>query len=200
MDNPDGVTISQYGFSAIRNKKLRKKCEKIGHAETWKANARGVNLNNNFPAGFKKGKAKKAHYMNYYGKKAGSEKETKALMKFINEINPNAVLNIHSTGSIIYWDFDVEQKLHDKLQEMAEKIHSYNKYMLMPRDDSTEAGGGFADWIVYKKKIPSVTVETGNEACPLPHSEYKSIYKKNHDMFMWFMTEFYRPVQKGEQS
>jgi hypothetical protein len=72
--------------------------------------------------------------------------------------------------------------------------------MLMPRDGSTKAGGGFADWIVYKKKIPSVTVETGTEACPLPRSQYKSIYKKNHDMFMWFMTEFYRPIKEGEQS
>ena len=52
MDNPDGVTISQYGASGIRNAKLRKKIQKIGHFNTWKNNARGVNINNNFPAGF----------------------------------------------------------------------------------------------------------------------------------------------------
>lgn len=48
MDNPDGVTISQYGASGIRNAKLRKKIQKIGHFNTWKNNARGVNINNNF--------------------------------------------------------------------------------------------------------------------------------------------------------
>lgn len=190
MDNPDGVTISQYGFKAIRNKKLRKICKKAGHAKIWKANARGVNLNNNFPAGFEKSKKRKPHYMLYNGKKAGSERESKALMKFIGQIEPDAVLNLHSTGSVLYWDFDVEGQLHDKQQELAEKIRSFNSYLMMPKGRSTEGNGGFADWVVYKKKTVSITVETGVTPCPLPHSEYKSIYKRNRDMFRWFMTEY----------
>lgn len=191
MDNPDGVSIAQYGFDSIRNKKLRKLCKKIGHAKIWKANARGVDLNDNFPAGFqKKGMKKKPSYMSYPGKKAASEKETKALIRFVNKIKPAAVLNIHSTGSIIYWDFDVQQALHDKLNHLASKINSFNKYPMMPRNGSTSAAGGFADWINYKKGIPSVTIETGSVKCPLPHSEYKSIYKKNNKMFRWFMTKY----------
>lgn len=190
MDNPDGVSISQYGAEGLRNKKLRKKCKKLGHNEVWKANARGVNLNNNFPAGFMKKKKAKAHYMKYFGKKAGSEKETKALMKFIDEIQPQTVLNLHSTGSILYWDFNVEGKLHDNLYELASKINSFNGYTMMPKGQSTDAAGGFADWLVYKKGITSVTIETGTVHCPLPHSQYKTIYKKNNKMFRWFMTEY----------
>ncbi len=190
MDNPDGVSISQYGFEAIRNKKLRKKCEKAGNAKIWKANARGVNLNNNFPAGFIKKKKKKPHYMNYFGKKAGSERETKALMKFINEIEPKAVLNLHSMGNVLYWDFNVEGEMHDSLREFAEKVSSFNKYALMPKSGSTDAAGGFADWLVYKKGIVSITVETGSVRCPLPHSQFKTIYKRNNEMFRWFMTEY----------
>ncbi len=190
MDNPDGVSISQYGFDAIRNKKLRKKCEKIGHSDIWKANARGVNLNNNFPAGFIKKKKKKPHYMNYFGKKAGSEKETKALMKFINEGKPEAVLNLHSMGNVLYWDFNVEGKLYEQLSEFAGKVASFNKYALMPKSSSTDAAGGFADWLVYEKEIISITVETGSVRCPLPHSQFKPIYKRNNKMFQWFMTEY----------
>lgn len=190
MDNPDGVSISQYGFDAIRNKKLRMKCEKIGHSDIWKANARGVNLNNNFPAGFIKMKKKKPHYMNYFGKKAGSEKETKALMKFINEVKPEAVLNLHSMGNVLYWDFNVEGKLYEQLNEFAAKVASFNKYALMPKSSSTDAAGGFADWLVYKKEIISITVETGSVRCPLPHSQFKLIYKRNNKMFQWFMTEY----------
>lgn len=189
MDNPDGVSISQYGFSSIRDKKLRKKCKKLGHSDIWKANARGVNLNNNFPAGFHKYK-KKPHYMYYFGKKAGSERETRALMKFINRVVPRAVINLHSTGSILYWDFSVEDKLHEKLYALASRINSFNKYMLMPKGTGTNMAGGFADWLNYKKEITSVTVETGTVMCPLPHSQYKSIYKKNNKMFRWFMTEY----------
>ena len=190
MDNPDGVSISQYGFQAIRNKKLRKKCEKIGHSDIWKANARGVNLNNNFPAGFIKKKDQKAHYMYYFGKKAGSEKETKALMEFIEEVKPEAVLNLHSMGNVLYWNFNVEGKLFESLREFAGKVRSFNKYTMMPKSGSTDAAGGFADWLVYEKGIVSITVETGSVKCPLPHSQFKPIYKRNNKMFRWFMTEY----------
>ena len=190
MDNPDGVTIAQYGFSSIRNKKLRKICKKAGHADIWKANARGVNLNNNFPAGYKESEERNPHFMAYNGKKAGSEKEAKIMMKLVNDVKPTAVINLHSTGSILYWDFDVEDPLHEKLYEMASKIHSFNRYTMMPKTGSTSGNGGFADWIVYEKKTPSVTIETGTVPCPLPHSQYKKIYKRNYDMFLWFMTEY----------
>ena len=191
MDNPDGVTIAQYGYKGIRNKKLRKLVKKAGHAKIWKANARGVNLNDNFSAGFTtENKKKKAHYMNYPGKKAGSEKESKALMKFIKKAEPDVVLNLHSTGSIIYWNFNVEGNLYDKLEKLATKVNSFNKYPLMPKGGSTNGAGGFADWLVYKKGIPSVTIETGNVVCPLPHSQFKKIYKENNEMFRWFMTEY----------
>lgn len=191
MDNPDGVSISQYGFDAIRNKKLRKLCKKIGNAKKWKANARGVDLNDNFPAGFQKNpRKKKPDYMAYPGKKAASEKETKHLMRLINETKPKAVLNLHSTGSVIYWDFDVDEELHDKLYQFASKVNSFNKYMMMPPNGSTRATGGLADWLNYEKGIASITIETGTVECPLPHSQFSTIYKRNNKMFRWFMTEY----------
>lgn len=191
MDNPDGVSISQYGFDAVRNKKLRKLCKRIGHARRWKANARGVDLNDNFPAGFQKdGRRKKPDYMAYPGKKAASERETKMLMRLVHDVQPQAVLNVHSTGSVIYWDFDVDEKLHDKLYQFAVKVNSFNDYILMPPNGSTRATGGFADWLNYEKGIPSITIETGTSECPLPHSEYASIYKRNNKMFRWFMTKY----------
>lgn len=190
MDNPDGVTISQYGYRGIRNKKLQEKVKKIGHFRTWKNNARGVNLNNNFPAGFSKKKKKKPDAISYPGKKAGSEKETKALMKFIETVKPDTVINLHSTGSILYWDFNVVGELHQKQYNLARKIRSYNHYRMMPKGASTDGRGGFADWLVYKKKLPSVTIETGSVVCPLPHSQYAPIYKRNRKMFRWFMLQY----------
>lgn len=191
MANPDGVTLAQYGFESIRNKKLQKRCKKIGHAKVWKNNARGVNINYNFPSGFsKKKKAKKPDYYSYPGKKSGSEKETQALMRFVNRIRPSAVLNIHSTGSVIYWNFNVSGSLYQRLYNLAYKVRSFNKYRMMPKSGSTNASGGFADWLVYGKKITSITIETGSVRCPLPHSQFASIYKKNRKMFLWFMTKY----------
>lgn len=190
MDNPDGVTISQYGYQGLRNKKLQKNVKKIGHCRIWKGNARGVDLNNNFPAGYSKKKQQTPNYAGYPGSKAGSEKETKALMKFIRSMKPSAVINLHSTGSVLYWNFNVDGELYQKLNNLAVKIRSFNGYRMMPKSASTNPGGGFADWLVYEQSIPSVTVETGSVACPLPHSQYRSIYKKNNEMLRWFMLKY----------
>ena len=52
--NPDGTAISQRGFNAIRNKKLRSALRKMGGSSSrWKANARGVDLNRNWNVAFK---------------------------------------------------------------------------------------------------------------------------------------------------
>ena len=191
MANPDGVSLAQYGASVIRNEKLRKRCEKIGNFSIWKNNARGVNLNYNFPSGFsKKRKSKKPDYLSYPGKKAGSEKETKALMKFFKKVNPDASLNLHSTGSVLYWDFNVSGERYRRQYYLASKVHSFNGYRMMPKSGGTNANGGLADWLVYNREITSVTVETGTVRCPLPHSQFASIYKKNNKMLRWFMTKY----------
>lgn len=191
MINPDGVTISQYGFGSIRNKKLRKICKKTKRpARTWKGNARGVNLNLNFPGGWNtKNKSKKPDGMTYPGEKAASEKETKAMMRFVNSISGlREALNYHSTGSILYWNYNVEgtPALYDRQKALAEKINQFTGYRLMPKSISTDPNGGFGDWLIYNKKIPNVTVETGSVMCPLPHSQLGKITRENSSLLSWF--------------
>lgn len=195
MINPDGITISQSGFGALRSKSLRKICKKAkAPARTWKGNARGVNLNFNFPGGWnKKKKAKKPDGMSYPGKKAASEKETKVMMRFINGLSGvKAALNYHSMGSILYWNYNVEsdEALYARQSSLASKVNEFTKYRLMPKSISTDPNGGFGDWLIYNKKIPNVTVETGSVPCPLPHSQLKKITGENSDLLNWFIGEF----------
>lgn len=192
MINPDGVTISQYGFGAIRSPKLRKICQKTkASARTWKANARGVNLNFNFPGGWNPdNKAKKPDGITYPGKKAASEKETQAMMKFVNRISGwKGALNYHSTGSILYWNYNVESdaSLYQRQSSLAYRVNYYTGYRLMPKSISTDPNGGFGDWLIYNKKIPNVTVETGSVMCPLPHSQLKKIIKENSSLLEWLV-------------
>lgn len=191
MINPDGVTISQSGFGSIRNKKLRKICKKTKKtARTWKGNARGVNLNFNFPGGWNtENKSKKPDGMTYPGEKAASEKETKAMMKFVNNISGlREALNYHSTGSILYWNYNVEgtPALYSRQKALAEKVNQFTGYRLMPKSISTDPNGGFGDWLIYNKKIPNVTVETGSVMCPLPHSQLGKITRENSSLLSWF--------------
>ncbi len=195
MINPDGIAIAQSGFGAIRSPKLRKICQKTKASHrTWKANARGVNLNFNFPGGFnKKGKPKKPDGINYPGKKAASEKETKIMMSLINRYSGwRGSLNYHSTGSILYWNYNVEDmpSLYGRQKALAEKVNSFNHYRLMPKSISTDPNGGFGDWLIYNKHIPNVTVETGTVMCPLPFSQFKRIMKQNTELLTWFARDY----------
>ncbi len=192
MINPDGVTISQQGFDAIRSQKLRNLCKKAGNsARTWKGNARGVNLNFNFPSGWNpENKPKKPDGINFPGKKAASEKETKVMMKFVNSLSGvKGSLNYHSTGSILYWNYNVERDpgLYQRQKTLAAKINSFTRYRLMPKSPSTDPNGGFGDWLIYSRKIPNVTVETGSVMCPLPFSQFKKITNQNAEALEWFV-------------
>lgn len=83
--NPDGMMISQHGFNAIRNKKLRKNLKKMkSPSKTWKANARAVDLNCNFS--YKFVKTKKLGGNGYSGPKAFSEKESRALRDYLTSL------------------------------------------------------------------------------------------------------------------
>lgn len=193
MANPDGVTISQKGAKGIRNKELRKKlekmCKKYGYGKTsyytyWKANARGVDLNRNFDAYWDllKDGAKKPQAYNYKGPAKESEKETKVLVKLVNEINPLCTISYHATGSILYWNFGQKGTLKNKsvkLVNMVKSMTSYSKVLDFSKYRST----GFSDWVSIKKGLPAVTIEIGKSSCPLSIKEFADIWGENKMLY-----------------
>ncbi len=182
MSNPDGVTISQKGFSGIRSKELRKKLKKMHGAKyitTWKANARGVDLNRQFNYKFKYVKKwKKGAYAFYGGKKPVSENETKALVQLVTDVKPEAVVNYHAMGNVIYCKYGGSKKVQKKVYQLADEIRSLTGYYYMGLDRSP----GFANWLVCKKGIPSCTVEIGMNTTPVPISQWNTVWKQNKDV------------------
>lgn len=164
MTNPDGVSISQNT-----------------PAKKWKENSAAVDLNRNFPCGFGLSKDINKHNP---GKSAGDQPETKHLMTFVSQLStPLGVIHYHSQGSLIYYDYDVTGSLRNHIVKMASIAHATTGYPLIEAHGknagSTLPGGGFGDWCVYEKKIPSITIETGRFFTPVPHWQYKGIYDKN---------------------
>lgn len=152
--NPDGVQISRQKHPRFRG------------------NARGIDLNRNFPIGH--------HPSSANGLVPSCEPEVKAMMNFINSLtNPVAVLHYHSVGSLIYWDYRVEKELRKKIYALARFASKQTGYPLAYATKDTVPNGGFGDWCAYAKKIPTITIETGHFFAPVPHWQYRSICRRN---------------------
>lgn len=160
MANPDGVSIAMNS-----------------DARHWKANGNGIDLNRNFPSGF--GLSPDRDKYNP-GNSPADQLETQHLMEFVNSLaNPIGIIHYHSRGNLIYYDYRVTGKLREQIEEMAAGARSTTGYRLAVGTKDTKPAGGFGDWCVYEKKIPSITVETGFLKTPVPKWQLNRICSKN---------------------
>ncbi len=189
MANPDGVTISQFGASGIKNKTLRAKvttlCNRYGKGKSsyyamWKANARGVDLNRNFAQYWEivRDTEPRASAYGYKGKNPISEIETEILVNMFDSIKPTATISYHATGSIIFWDFGQKGKLKEQASKFTNMVKSLTSYSLVQGFNKYHAAG-FSDWVSISRKTPAITIEIGRNSCPLGINEFKSIWSKN---------------------
>lgn len=159
MTNPDGVTISQQ-----KN-------------PLWKANARGVNLNSNFLAGFDSLPSSKfPHYKDYKGPSCHSETESRALVNLTKALCPDAVISYHETGSLIYFNYGQQGTLKKRCNHLAHAIAGVSGY---PLDPVCAVSGGYSDWCVRCLHIPACTIETGSGRAPLGYGQLLSIWQQN---------------------
>lgn len=192
MSNPDGVTISQYGARAIRNTSLRSKLKTIckvcgrgrqSYYRTWKANVRGVDLNRNFDARWDilATSIHSASGSGFKGTSAVSEKESKILVDLANRESPTAVISYHAMGRILYWNFGQTGSARSKELALLSKIRSETGYRPVISYSKYQSAG-YGDWIAIKKKLPTVTIEIGSVSCPLPKSQFSSVWKQNRQV------------------
>ena len=147
---------------------------------SYKANARGVDLNVNFPAGFGNG-AKNLRIRgteNYIGKRPFSERETQALRDFTLSVRPDVALSYHSKGEEIYFDFHQSGKRLERDKRIAKVIARETGYKIRP---SGASAGGYKDWCIESLGISSFTVEVGEDdlSHPIGISEIYPIFLKN---------------------
>ena len=189
MSNPDGVTISQLGPEAIRNQSLRDSILNLGIDDysQWKANAEGVDLNRNFDAGWTEYTG--ATYPSserYKGEYPGSAPEAAALIKLTNDYNFKRTISYHTCGSLIYWYYKQNGQVLEKSRSFAQRISNETGYVMDGNYQAVDAAG-YKDWAVYKKSIPSLTIEVGDEngygiINPVPMSRFGDIWQRNKNV------------------
>lgn len=171
MINPDGALLIEKGadIAADRAEFLRK-INGGDDFSLWKANASGVDLNNNFDAGFGAGKGQVNHpsSQGYFGSKPLSEPESRALAEFTVSVAPALTLGYHALGREIYWSFGQSGAAAQRDRRLAQLAATKTGYRLV--DDERGSTGGYKDWCVSALGITSLTVEIISEEYSHPLS------------------------------
>ena len=186
--NPDGVEIALSGPQSAGDL-----CQEVlrvsgGDLSSWNANARGVDINHNFDAGWHIVRQLEQSRgidgpspRRYGGSSPASEPETQALVALTAELSPRLVLALHSQGEEIYWKYGENNPAGAAL--MARVLAMSSGYEL--KTPSTIAShGGYKDWFIEKHNRPGFTVEMGKGRNPLPLEDMDDIYGRLEEMFM----------------
>lgn len=186
--NPDGCEISLKGAAGCGSYAgyLSRLCN--GNFTNWNANARGVDLNHNFNAGWEKlhELERKEGYFGpgptrYGGRRPESEPETAALVELCRKLTVRYVMCFHSQGEVIYWDYNGIDTCRGR--KMAEIFAASSGYALdVPCTLAT--GGGFKDWFIEEFHRPGFTIEVGSGKNPLPPTMGEEIYQRIQEMMM----------------
>lgn len=167
--NPDGYEIALHGFSAIQNPKLRMACQLAAQREglaaaEWKYNARGRDINRNFPC--------KSWVQGYLGDVPASEKETKALIGVFQKYSPRLYLDYHSRErSIYYYRSAREAAYNERQRRLASQLAQLTGYRLKEPRQEIEAGDRGGNTVHYASEYgdcPALTLETVGEEESFP--------------------------------
>ena len=186
--NPDGCDIAlcgakACGYAAARIYKL---C--AGDFSEWNANARGVDINHNFDAGWKilREMEKQAGIYGpaprrYGGPRPESEPETCALTTLCRQNNIRTVMAFHSQGEEIYWSYG--KRTPTRARKMAEILAASSGYAV-EEPMGLASHGGFKDWFIEEFGRPGFTIEIGRGKNPLPPSDLDAVYARIEEMML----------------
>lgn len=196
MVNPDGVEISVNGVrTADKRAEFISEClvrAGVSHRK-WQANARGVDINHNFDAGYEKVKANERSMgitapspTRYGGEYPESERETKAICKLCRDNNFSIAAALHTQGREIYYYYG--ENTPKNSFHIAPKMAQLSGYKAS-QPEGIAVGGGFKDWFIDKLHRPAFTLEIGEGVNPLSPEIFDSEYPRVSKM-LWYLLEY----------
>jgi g-D-glutamyl-meso-diaminopimelate peptidase len=141
----------------------------------WKANARGVDLNDQFPAHWEEERKRRGIHgpgpRDYSGEKPLSEPEAAALAQFTEQTDFQAVIALHTQGEEIYWNYRDHEPSESRA--WADRLALAAGYRAVYLEGSD---AGYKDWFISRFRRPGFTVEAGLGRNPLPLADFEYIY------------------------
>ena len=164
------------------------------YLKIWKANANGVDLNNNFDAGWEEIDLKWwPSYGNFKGYYPVSEPETAALVDCATKRKYECFVSYHSMGQLIYYDVRGNTEINSQFStKLADLFSSTMKYETVNTNKAYNVNlGGFGDWIQLELDCPSITIESGKKPCPLEIPEFEGIWNRHRETWAMLAEQFY---------
>lgn len=183
MVNPDGVDLVLNGPPASRREEVLRINKGSTDFSGWKANIRGVDLNNQFPANWEIEKERKEPKApaprDYPGDAPLTEPETQAMASLARDNDFHHLLAFHTQGEEFYWGYEGLEP--PKSRELAMKFQRVSPYQAVQYIDSH---AGYKDWFIQEFRKPGFTIELGSGVNPLPISQFNEIYEEALGIFL----------------
>jgi g-D-glutamyl-meso-diaminopimelate peptidase len=182
MVNPDGVDLVLNGPSSD----IRDEVYSINGGSNdftgWKANIRGVDLNNQFPAKWDIEKLRKEPKSpaprDFPGESPLTEPEAVAMAELTKNGQFDRVIAFHTQGREFYWGYEgFEPTESGEIASEFEKVSGYQSVQYV------DSHAGYKDWYIQEFRKPGFTIELGKGINPLPLSQYDEIYKDMVGLF-----------------
>ncbi|WP_353855242.1 M14 family metallocarboxypeptidase [Bacillus sp. Bos-x628] len=190
MVNPDGVDLVRNGPESLglTSEELKPFNGEHQDYKEWKANIRGIDLNNQFPAYWEieyyRNQPKAPFYRDYPGDQPLTEPEAKAMATLALRKRFDRLVAIHTQGEEIYWGFLGHEPAVSK--ETVARFEQASGYKPIQYIDSY---AGYRDWFIHQFQSEGYTVELGKGRNPLSMNQFDSIYEKTKRLF-WEACKF----------
>ena len=175
--NPDGYEIARAGCRILSNPLYRRIVrEKNLPLKDWKYNARGVDINRNFPC--------RSYVQQQLCEYPGSETETQTLMKVFRDYETAGYLDFHSRGKILYYYRSAMPHTYNQhCRRYARKLQALCGYALGRKREEYvrgDSGGNSVHFYSENTGNPAITVETlsSDTDFPPPASGQEEAYRE----------------------
>ncbi|WP_080845115.1 M14 family metallopeptidase [Cytobacillus gottheilii] len=183
MVNPDGVNLVLNGPPP----QMREEVLRINNGSSdfsgWKANIRGVDLNNQYPAKWDVEKERKEEKApaprDFPGDAPLTEPEAVAMANYARENQFDRMLAFHTQGEEFYWGYEGLEP--PESQTIAAEFERVSGYASVQYIDSF---AGYKDWFIQEFRMPAFTIELGQGINPLPLSQFDEIYEEVLGIFL----------------
>ncbi|GIQ68156.1 LysM peptidoglycan-binding domain-containing protein [Xylanibacillus composti] len=179
MVNPDGVELALCGIHPAHPYYAELTAWNNGSRQfqQWKANIRGVDLNDQFPAHWETERERRSPNgpspRDYAGEAPLSEPEAKALAVWTERMDFHCVVSLHTQGEEIYWNYRGYEP--EEAEQLANRLASVSFYRAVKLAGSD---AGYKDWFIQRFRRCGFTVECGFGVNPLPAEQFPAMYER----------------------